>query len=355
MAFCATGMRPVSTNLSGIGSSRPLSLPSSRNFFDSFPLTRVCLKSASRFASLQQQQLTCWKLRDVTAVDASAVSGSYRAAQGNETSSTAANDLLVVGAGVLGSLIGTNWLQQKQHERCKVVGQTNTCNRHEELRTLGIVPVTRNQQDGDDKFPFVVFSAPPSGSEDYVAEIRAAAQRWNGEGSLLLTSSSAVYDVSDNSVCDEISPLVAKGRSPRTDLLLNAEEEVLKVGGNVVRLAGLYTLERGAHTFWLSKGAVDARPDHILNLIHYEDAAALCVAILRKQTRSQVFMGCDNTPVSRQDIMDAVAHSGKFEGRVFQSFTRTDGPLGKKMNNDVTRSLVDWQPKYKSFAAFLGI
>lgn len=35
--------------------------------------------------------------------------------------------------------------------------------------------------------------------------------------------------------------------------------------------------------------------------------------------------------------------------------TGTDGPLGKKMNNDVTRSLVDWQPKYNSFAAFLGI
>jgi hypothetical protein len=35
-----------------------------------------------------------------------------RAAQGNDTSSTAVNDLLVVGAGVLGSLIGTNWLQQ---------------------------------------------------------------------------------------------------------------------------------------------------------------------------------------------------------------------------------------------------
>jgi hypothetical protein len=66
---------------------------------------------------------------------------------------------------------------QKQHERCKVVGQTNTCNRHEELRTLGIVPVTRNQQDGDDKFPFVVFSAPPSGSEDYVAEIRYVATK----------------------------------------------------------------------------------------------------------------------------------------------------------------------------------
>jgi hypothetical protein len=94
-----------------------------------------------------------------------------------------------------------------------VVGQTNTCNRHEELRTLGIVPVTRNQQDGDDKFPFVVFSAPPSGSEDYVAEIRAAAQRWNGEGSLLLTSSSAVYDVSDNSVCDEVPFFILQQRN----------------------------------------------------------------------------------------------------------------------------------------------
>ena len=33
---------------------------------------------------------------------------------------------------------------------------------------------------------------------------------------------------------------MAKGKSPRTDLMLNAEEEVLKVGGNVVRFAGLY-------------------------------------------------------------------------------------------------------------------
>jgi hypothetical protein len=42
--------------------------------------TKDFLKSASRFASLQQQQLTCWKLRDVTAVDASAVSGTCKQA-----------------------------------------------------------------------------------------------------------------------------------------------------------------------------------------------------------------------------------------------------------------------------------
>jgi len=32
----------------------------------------------------------------------------------------------------------------------------------------------------------------------------------------------------------------------------------------------LYTETRGAHTYWLSKETIDARPDHILNLIHYE-------------------------------------------------------------------------------------
>lgn len=36
------------------------------------------------------------------------------------------------------------------------------------------------------------------------------------------------------------APVTEKGVSPRMDRLLNAEEEVLKVGGNVVRLAGLY-------------------------------------------------------------------------------------------------------------------
>lgn len=39
---------------------------------------------------------------------------------------------------------------------------------------------------------------------------------------------------------EQTSPVFKKGDSPRTDRLLNAEEEVLKVGGNVVRLAGLY-------------------------------------------------------------------------------------------------------------------
>lgn len=102
-------------------------------------------------------------------------------------------------------------------------------------------------------------------------------------------------------------------------------------------LNAFYKADRGAHNYWLGKGKVDLRPDHILNLIHYEvcwsksllhtiqsqetslvlaflwlaymiyhlrihaqqDAASLSVAILKKKLRGHVLLGCDNNPVSR--------------------------------------------------------
>uniref|UniRef100_A0A1D1XSW7 dTDP-glucose 4,6-dehydratase n=2 Tax=Anthurium amnicola TaxID=1678845 RepID=A0A1D1XSW7_9ARAE len=127
----------------------------------------------------------------------------------------------------------------------------------------------------------------------------------------------------------------------------------MDAGGCVLRLAGLYKSDRGAHVYWLEKGIVETRPDHILNLIHYEDAASLSIAILKKPLRSQLFLGCDNHPLSRQEIMDCVNKSGKFD-KVFQKFTGTDGPLGKRLNNSKTRAEIGWEPKYTSFAFFLG-
>ncbi|GLJ45826.1 hypothetical protein SUGI_0964320 [Cryptomeria japonica] len=154
------------------------------------------------------------------------------------------------------------------------------------------------------------------------------------------------------------------GSSPRTDVLLKAENEVLKVGGNVVRLAGLYislyssitliAILKGAHLYCLEKGTIEARPDHILNLIHYEDAASLCISILKGKFERQVFMGCDNHPLSRKDLMDYVNKSGKFEKK-FHGFTGVDGPLGKRMDNTNTRVKTGWEPKYPSFVQVLGI
>ncbi len=53
----------------------------------------------------------------------------------------------------------------------------------------------------------------------------------------------------------------------------------MEAGGCVVRLVGLYHALRGAHTFFLRAGQVDRWGGYTINLIHYEDAASLCLAV----------------------------------------------------------------------------
>ncbi|KAL3641964.1 hypothetical protein CASFOL_012779 [Castilleja foliolosa] len=262
-----------------------------------------------------------------------------------------ANDLLIFGPGVLGRIITEKW--RKEYPGCRIYGVTLTTDHHDELIKLGIVPYLKGTQvTPTHKFPNVMFCAPPSRNPDYPGEISEATLNWNGEGSFLFTSSSAAYDCNDNGSCDENTPVVPLGRSPKTDTLINAEKLVLEAGGCVVRLAGLYKEDRGAHTFWLKKGSADIRPDHILNLIHYEDAASLSATILKKKFRSRIFLGCDNSPLSRQEVMELVNNSGKYNMK-FEGFTGTTGPLGKKLNNSKTRAELGWEPKYLSFAQFL--
>ncbi|KAJ4891951.1 NAD(P)-binding Rossmann-fold superfamily protein [Raphanus sativus] len=252
--------------------------------------------------------------------------------------SIGANDLLIVGPGVLGRLVAEKWRQE--HPDCQIIGQTATPNHHDELEKLGIKPAIKGTE-FDGKFSYVIFCAPPSQSPDYAAELRTAASKWNGEGSFIFTSSSAPYDCFDNGECNEDSPVVPLGKSPKTDVLLRAEAVVLEK-------------TRGAHNYWLNKEIVDARPDHILNLIHYEDAASLAVAIMKKKAGGRIFLGCDNHPLSRQEVMDLMAESGKYDKK-FKGFTSTSGPLGKKLNNSGTRGEIGWEPKYPSFAQFLGV
>ncbi|KAK3039021.1 hypothetical protein RJ639_027506 [Escallonia herrerae] len=295
----------------------------------------------------------------------SAVGATDEEVGASSTGLIGANDLLIVGPGVLGRLVAEKW--REDHPECLIAGQTFSTDHHGELVKIGIKPFLKGFK-ATQKFPYVIFCAPPSRSPDYPGDVREAASQWDGKGSFLFTSSSAPYDCSDNGSCDEDSPVVPLGRSPRTDVLLKAEKVVLDSGGCVVRLAGLYIsfthfqynlnwsyqADRGAHVYWLHKGIVETRPDHILNLIHYEDAASLSVAILKKKLRGRIFLGCDNHPLSRQEVMDLVDRSGKFD-RKFERFTGTNDPLGKKLNNSKTREEIGWEPKYPSFSEFLGV
>ncbi|CAN4099637.1 unnamed protein product [Withania somnifera] len=148
-----------------------------------------------------------------------------------------ANDLLIVGPGVLGRLVAEKW--REEYPGCQIYGRTVTTDHHDELVKMGINPSSK-QTKLTFKFPYVIFCAPPSRTEDYAGDIREAALNWNGEGSFLFTSSSAPYDCFDNGAINEDGPVVPIGRSPRTDVLLKAEKIVMDFDGCVVRLAGLY-------------------------------------------------------------------------------------------------------------------
>lgn len=258
--------------------------------------------------------------------------------------------LLIVGPGVLGKLVAEKW--QQDYSGCHIVGQTMTTDHHNELVKLGINPSLKGRSDR--QYPNVIFCAPPSRTADYDDDVRVALSNWNGDGCFLFTSSTAVYDRNDNGLCDEACPVVPIGRSPRTDVLLKAENTVLDAEGCVVRFAGLYKADRGAHIYALEKGIIDAHPDHILNLIHYEDAASLATEIMKRKLRGRIFLGCDNYPLSRQELMDCVNKSGKYSKKIL-AFTGTGDKLGKKMNNSSTRAEIGWEPKYSSFPSFLGL
>lgn len=266
--------------------------------------------------------------------------------------------LLIVGPGVLGSCLGSLWL--REHGANSVVGQTNSTTNHENLRMLGIVPRTNADAKTlqKEKFPFVLFAAPPSGSEDYVGDVKEALELWDKTGAFVFTSSAAVYDVEDGSWCDESAPVVPKGKGERTDRLLMAEDAVLEAGGCVVRLVGLYHRSRGAHTFFLKQGEVARWGGYTVNLIHYEDAAGITAAILSGQGnesgsmyRGRIFLGCDGEPLTFRQMMDSIESSGVLSGHV--EFTGTEGPVkGKCMTNEATKQQLQWNPKYKSFKEF---
>jgi nucleoside-diphosphate-sugar epimerase len=275
----------------------------------------------------------------------------------SSSSTPSSNHLLVVGPGVLGSYLGKLWLDE--HGPSTVVGQTNTTSSHEKLQRIGITPRTNADAQPNETFPFVAFAAPPSGSEDYLADVKAALARWDGSGGFVFTSSASVYAVEDGSPCDESAPLVPLGANERTDRLLLSEQAVMEAGGCVVRLVGLYHRTRGAHTFFLKQGQVQRWGDYCVNLIHYEDAAGLAAAVLKGQGgggqayRGRAFLGCDGSPVTFRSMMDAIEASGQLPGHV--EFTGAAGPSkGKRMSNLATREQLRWQPKYTSITEFFA-
>ena len=277
-------------------------------------------------------------------------------------SAAAGQPLLIVGAGVLGRLAAANWRDVQGDGAGEVVGVTRRADAERDAAFVaeGIVPRVRSELDraaeeGAEgcRWPYVLFCASPGGNDDYAAEVAGALKLWDSEapgGRFVFTSSAGVYAEDAGGVVTEGS---AVGSSPRAARLLDAEARVLGAGGTVLRLAGLYLIDRGAHNAWLSMEAVAQRADGLINQVHYADAAAAAVACLLRGSAGETLLAADDAPMTRDAICRAAVRAPRFAGRAVPPFTKTEGGVGKVVDCTHTRERVGWQPRYKTFDAFI--
>jgi nucleoside-diphosphate-sugar epimerase len=161
------------------------------------------------------------------------------------------------------------------------------------------------------------------------------------------------YGGDDGETVDETSPLTD---TPRAQRLIDAEKFTHDNGGAVLRLAGLYLLERGAHNFWLMSGKdVSGRADGIINLLHYDDAAGACMAALKVGAGDGIYLVSDGNPLSREGICAAALKHPMYDGKSMPKFlgAETDSK-GKIYDGSWSNEKLKWQPRYSSFEGFMS-
>lgn len=147
--------------------------------------------------------------------------------------------------------------------------------------------------------------------------------------------------------------------NPRSAKLIAAEEVVRNNGGACLRLAGLYTLERGAHSFWLKSGKdVSGRADGIINLLHYDDAAGSVMAALSvgpAVVSGRNFLISDGNPVTRKQIVESALKAQLFQSGTMPHFSGSEeDPIGKIYDGAASNAALKWTPRYESFDAFMS-
>ena len=158
-------------------------------------------------------------------------------------------------------------------------------------------------------------------------------------GRWVFTSTTSVYGQTGGEWVDESSE-----PRPETDngrFAVDAEAQMRRAGGTIVRLAGLYGPGRTlAREETIAAGEpMPGRGEQWLNLIHVEDAAAACLAACDAGWPPLV-LASDNEPVRRADYYGRLASLCGLPEPTFDGEVRTGrGSSDKRCRNGLLRSL----------------
>ena len=124
---------------------------------------------------------------------------------------------------------------------------------------------------------------------------------------VLLISSTAVYDIDDGSQVDEDTP--ASPGTPTSTMLIEAENVLRSALDHVVvlRLGGIYGPGRGRMIDQARSGFAGPPGSHFTNRIHRDDAAAAIVHLTTIDAPEQLYLGVDNDPADREDVLQFLA------------------------------------------------
>jgi nucleoside-diphosphate-sugar epimerase len=116
----------------------------------------------------------------------------------------------------------------------------------------------------------------------------------------------------------------------------------------------LYDHDHGAHAIYLSRERWAADPDGLINQVHYSDAAAAVVSALRRPSGGETLLVADDLPMSRSDICRAALRLPTYRHLQLPIFNGGAGGIGGKVcDSSRTRSVLEWQPRYRTFEHFV--
>ncbi|GMI58851.1 hypothetical protein ScalyP_jg1952, partial [Parmales sp. scaly parma] len=206
----------------------------------------------------------------------------------------------------------------------------------------------------------VLFSAPPGKFTDYPKAVESVLSSHllpSPSSRFLFTSSGSVFPQKSKETVTESSPTFdphIEQIPDRIAKLLEAENLVTSNdAGVVIRLAGLYLPNRGAHSYWLRPDVtkVNSSGDGLINLLHYDDAAAAVVKVLDVEcsSRNKLFIVSDGNPLTRTEICQVAIDKGQDGSTPSFAETTPESDLGKVYDCSKIKS-TGWTPRIPKFA-----
>ncbi len=268
--------------------------------------------------------------------------------------------VIVAGCG----FVGLATARLFQSEGWEVLGLTHSPDSAERLTTSGLRAIAADISqraslaalDAERGADVVIHCASSSlgGAEAYEAVYLRGCENLMSELApkrFIFTSSTSVYAQTDGSEVTEESAAEPPRETGR--ILRAAEDVVLKGGGIVARLAGVYGPGRSVllRRFFTGEAVIEGDGHRLINQVYRDDIAS-ALKVLAEAGKPGIYNVVDDTPMPQRELYVWLAQRFEMplppEGPINPN--RKRGWTSKRVCNAKLRTL-GWQPRFPSFFA----